>query len=224
MNADFSVVVPNRYADIIQPLVRSVRQHYPNSYPRILIVANGHQNGYGFWRVDYPVSKDKFNFSKAVNLGINSFPDDDIILLNDDCVLLEDMFFHKLRDVAYEDEQIGILSPLIKGCVGNKLQRWHERERWWGPNQRFTDVHGKDPVCFPCVYLKRAMIKEIGPLNEMIQVITGYGGDDDEYCIRARRKNWKTTITSCLTIQHGNGGPELDEGYGKTWSTSFARK
>jgi len=213
----YMVVIPNRYPDVIAPLIESIKRWTAKPYP-VVVIANGHHNGYGFWRMDYPPIN--FVYAKAVNYGIRHYEDCDIILLNDDCVLLQMDFFDELSKLAYIDDECGILSPLIKGGVGNKFQYWYDRHKLWAPDQGFKLITGVEPVCFPCVYLKRKMIKEIGALKE---TIPGYGGDDNEYCIRAREYGWKTAITSLLTIQHGDGGPELHDGCGKTWSVSFAR-
>ena len=73
-------------------------------------------------------------------------------------------------------------------------------------------------ICFPCVYVNREMIDEIGGLDESF---TEYGFDDDDYCFRAREAGWKTMITSSLRIKHGSGGAQLVRG--SNWSCSFAR-
>jgi GT2 family glycosyltransferase len=62
------------------------------------------------------------------------------------------------------------------------------------------------------------MIQNIGLLDERF---TGYGFDDDNYCLRARSAGYHTGITRQLRIKHGSGGVQLDRG--KNWSCSFAR-
>lgn len=214
----YTVVIPNRFPDIIQPFLQSVRDYIPQPYPRIIIVANEHENDYGFEMIKYPY--DKFQYAKAVNIGILAAGTDDVFLMNDDIVLLNQHFFRRMSAIAHQYPQVGILSPLVKGGVGNQTQYWYKKNLYWRDHERIKHVAGDVPVCFPCVLIKRELINDIGLLNEKIK---GYGGDDVEYCLRARANDWKTSVTSLLVVQHGDGGPELNTGRGKTWSTSFAR-
>jgi len=214
---NYTVVIPNRFEDIIQPLIRSIRAYIPKPHPRIIIVADGHKNSYGFEQIPYPGGK--FQFAISANAGIVEAGEDDVILMNDDISLLQRHFFRRLAEEAdYPD--VGILSPLIMGGVGNKLQYYHQKSIWWRPEERHKDVTGEAPVCFPCVYLKRDMIDKIGLLETGI---VGYGGEDNEYCLRARAYRWRTVIAGQLVVRHGDGGPELDAGRGRTWSKSYAR-
>jgi len=210
----YTVVIPNRYPDIIQPLVESIRKFETNA--DVLIIGDHHRNTYGFDNI--PHTMERFQFSRAVNMGIEARPYNDIILLNDDCKLLEPTF-GELAAEADKYPTVGILSPLIRGCVGNPVQRYHEYRKHWAEYENLKFVCGAQPVCFPCVFLRRAMISKIGLLDETIQ---GYGYDDDEYCQRARRMNWDTAVTCRVVVQHGDGARDLTRG--KTWSLSFSRK
>jgi len=84
----FRVIVPNKYPDIIQPLLESVKLYEPDT--KLLIVANDHKNDYGHDMIEY--DQDQFVFSHAVNQGVSAIGDANIICLNDDCVLLEPTF------------------------------------------------------------------------------------------------------------------------------------
>lgn len=221
----YGVVIPNRYQDVIEPLVDSIHRFIPQPHPRIIIVADGHQNNYGFEKIDYPYPE--FVFAKSANLGIKALGDLDVILLNDDCVILEENYFEKLSKLITSYNTIGVLSPLIKGCVGNPYQRWHNRSRYWNDSQRIKVIHDLT-VCFPCVYIKRAVFNDVGLLDESF---IKYGGEDDEFCARVRRVTskeyptgkWRTAVTKDLCIQHGDGSADLHSGWGKSWSTSYAR-
>jgi len=211
-------VIPNHYPEVIVPLLKSLGQ-FPVLGARVIIIADGHDNDYGFEAIRYP--DEKFVFAKAVNLGVRALGRQDVVLLNDDCILIEPRPFQRLEEIAQLSSQIGILSPLIKGCVGNSIQRWHERDRFWQSREVIHFAMGKEPICFPCVYIKRTVFDAIGLLSESF---TGYGGEDNDFCIKCRAVGILTAATSRVVVQHGNGGPELQEGRGKTWSVSFARK
>ena len=216
----YEIIVPNRYQEVIQPLLRSIEEKIVLN-PSLVIVMDNHDRNYG--HVGVPYTDPHFSYSKAINSAIKCTGKyDDIILLNDDCVVLEWNFFNRLRDLAYARMDVGILSPLIVGCVGGQgVQRWWERDKWWKPREDFIDVVDPYPVCFPCVYIKRGLIDSIGLMDESI---AGYGGDDVDYCNRARAAGWKTTVTQRLAVQHADGSPALGDGRGRSWATSFMKR
>jgi GT2 family glycosyltransferase len=217
---EYTVIIPNKYEDIIQPLLESINEYEPNA--NVIIVNDGHDRDYGYEAVRYDWRF--FNYSHACNLGIEMAPvDNDIILVNDDIILVEPNTFWRMSNVGHRSQNIGIVSPLIKGCVGNPLQRWHERKLYWTQDETIKYVHGASPVCFPCVWLKREMLNKIGILDESVCPEGYYGGEDVEYCMRARDNGWRTAITSEVVVQHGSGGMETTNGRGKTWSLSFSR-
>lgn len=213
----YGVVIPNKYSDIIQPLIRSIHQKIP-SPPKIIIIADGHENSYGFDKILY--DDEHFCYSRAVNKGIRALPHD-VILINDDTVILEWNFFDRLAQLAYAVPSCGLLSPLIVGCVGNPVQRYHEQKTYWKPDLDFANVKEPAPVCFPCVYIKRRVFEQVGLLKE---TFASYGYDDVNMCERIRKSGWKTMVTQRLLIQHGDGSAALGEGRGKSWATSYARR
>jgi hypothetical protein len=207
----FGVVIPNRYEDIVSPLIESINRFTSDPKPEVVIVADGHRNNYGFRCVPY--TDKHFAFSRSANLGIKALGRKDIVLLNDDCRLLEHGFFLRLAGMAHAHPDVG--------CVGNPSQRWHERKKHWGSDgEAYQDVTGAQFLCFPCVYIKRRMLDQIGLMNEGI---VDYGFDDKDLCDRARAAGWRTTITRSLKIQHGDGSSRLGDGCGQSWSLSFAR-
>lgn len=215
----FTVIVPNRFPDIMGPLLESMVVHEPTL--QLLVVANGpdaHLREYPGCKVIL-YGDQKFIFSKAINMALQATPGN-IILLNDDCKLLRAGTLQQLDWIGQSRKEIGILSPLIMGCVCNPVQRWYEKESYWQSHNHMIYVHGADPVCFPCVWINRAAIDKIGLLAERFDK---YGGEDNEYCNRMRANDFRVAVTNAVTVQHGDGGPELGPGRGKTWSLSFAR-
>jgi hypothetical protein len=216
----YTVIIPNRYRDLAKLCLSSLR-NFSRIPVRIIIVADGHRESYGCEMVPYP-DKEKFCFAKAMNLGIKAAPEtNDIVLMNDDVAILEMGTLDRLAEIPMNHQEIGIISPMIMGHVGCSVQRWHSAGLIWKPGDTLCYVHGMTPVCFPCVWISRKMISQIGLLDESF---TGYGGEDVEYCLRARAAGWRTAVSREIVVQHGSGGPQLAEGRGITWSLSFSRR
>lgn len=149
-------------------------------------------------------------------------PHKDVILCNDDMTCVQEDFFHRLASIANKYPRCGLMSPLIDGGVGNELQQY-PANGFWPQGAEEIAIQGTAldsiPVCFPCVYIKRKLINEIGGLDEKL---IGYGFDDNDYCIRTRKAGYMTMITRQLYIRHGLGGINLDRG--NNWSLSFAKE
>lgn len=211
----YSVVIPNKYEDVIQPLVDSIKEFEPQA--NVIIVADNHTRNYGFNAVylTYP----DFIFSRSANAGILAAGSDDIILVNDDVRLLEPTF-DKLQEIANSDPSIGILSPLVDGGCGSVFMLPYKvNELWNGQRVMYRPGTACDYLSFVCVYLKRALLNDIGLMDENF---IHYGRDDADMCIRAVRANWKIAITRDLTVRHGSGGNFF--ALGKNWNLSFSRQ
>lgn len=220
MVPQYGVVILNKYPELAQALLSSIQRTHKEP-PVTLVVCDNHQtkfNGFATITADTP-----FVYAKNANMGIDWLENSDVILCNDDMECVEQDFFHRLASTAYKYPQCGILSPLIDGGVGNPIQKYPPVHLWKEVPKDELIVRGDRidsyPVCFPCVFLSRRMLTVVGPLDENF---TGYGYDDNDYNLRARRQGFLTMVTRGLRIQHGRGGPFLDRGY--NWSLSFARE
>jgi len=211
-----TIVVVNRYQDLFDRFIGSVRQFEPDL--PVILVADGHDRQYDgvrTVRVDY----DDFNFSACVNVGIGEC-DADIIICNDDIVLTETECLSRLHERAASLDGIGVASPLVKGTVGCNYQSWYQRDRFFPLGSH--DLKPVDRVCFVCVWLSRKMISRIGVLNPYVEMNTGYGFEDIEYCQRAAAFGWSVVVYSGSHVIHGNG--RYHEEHGQSWSISYARR
>jgi GT2 family glycosyltransferase len=220
MNRQYAVVILNRYPEYAKTLLASIQRTH-KSPPEILVVCDRHMEKLDGCQQIY--TTDDFIYSRNANRGIDYFPAKDIILMNDDMEVTEKDFFHKLSSVAWKFPKCGLVSPVINGGVGNPLQAYPLTREWDSIPIDTIAIGGNGldslPICFPCVYITRRLIKEIGLLDENF---TGYGEDDVDYCIRARNAGYYTMITRALVVTHGSGGSHLHRGY--NWSCSFARE
>lgn len=94
----------------------------------------------------------------------------DVIIAGDD-VRFDGPFAEKLQEVAYSDRSIGFAVPELGG-----------------------------QSCFVCAYIKRALINEIGPMDE--QFSGGYGWEDVDYYRRFEAMGWRTQPTKDVKVRH----------------------
>ncbi len=211
----FTVVIPNRDPELAVALIESIRKTHTR-VPRIIVVADRHSRHFGPDVLTLSSSFPQFVFARNVNLGIKAAGHRDVILINDDCLITQPDFFYELARLAFKVPGLGILAPRVDGGVGQAVQSlgrpW---KQVWG---QIVSVGGEEPVCFVCVWISYDMIKDIGLLDENF---VAYGFDDNDYCLRARAKNWLTAVARDLIVKHGSGGAELKRG--ENWSVSFAK-
>lgn len=218
---DFGVVILNKHPRFALSLLESIFKHHGTRIPEIVIVRDGHQEVYqsNGHNVSLLNGVQPFCYARNVNLGINWLGTKDVILINDDCTIVEEDFFYKLRLRAEHHKSCGLMSPMVDGGVGNWYQSWGRKTELWRHYPDEIGIGGSNPVCFVCCYIKRSLIDEIGLLDENF---TGYGFEDNDYCLRARQKQRLTMITRLYRVVHGNGGTVLDRG--SNWSCSFAQE
>lgn len=215
----FSVIIPHKYEDIIQPLLASLREYEPE-LPHIVIIADNHDRSYGF---DIVKMTTPFNFSASVNAGIRHVFPNDIILLNDDITLLSPNTFSIMEQVANSDPLIGILGTLVDGGCGNLFMRASLPNLWEGNKSgiHYCTARGGDRVTFACVYIKNRLLSKTGPFDENFSSTDSYGLDDADMSIRCVMAGMKLAITNKVTIRHGTGGDKFIRG--QNWNTSFRR-
>jgi SAM-dependent methyltransferase len=213
---NYCVVIPNKYEDIINPLIHSI-EGFEKAKPRIIVVADGHERGYGFEVVSTP-DHWPFIFARQCNVGIEAAGKADVILINDDVRLLQFNTFATMWRVAQDNPDVGIISPLIDGGVGNPKQRAQWKHHWPTKGLVYCSGLGEDYICFPFVYLRRAMLDQIGLLDERF---IRYGKDDADLCRRAVEAGWKLGITKDVVVAHGRGGDSNVPG--DNFSLSFVR-
>ncbi len=221
----YYLVILNRYPELAEALLRSISIQC-KEFPEIVIVTDRHDGSQITAHVPFtclPVWSENFVYARNANAGIGLRRQDDCILCNDDCVVTEKNFFEKLATESLRVPNVGILSPLIAGGIGNPMQATNQQKTLWPKGISMVEARGRTasapPICFVCVYLKRRMLDEVGLLDEGL---TGYGLDDNDYCIRARRAEWKTAITKSCVIQHGDGSDGCV--LGRNYSLSYGRE
>jgi len=216
----FTVIIPNRFEDIIQPLLKSIKR-FEDPSTHILIVADNHTRSYGH---DLLPMTTPFIYGRSANAGIKKSSPADVILLNDDVTLLQPNTFAQMARIANSDPLIGILTPQVDGGCGNLFMRpshtelWEDHRRSVRNGLHYCCCRSGDSVTFACVYIKRKVFDNIGLFDENF---TAYGFEDTDLCRRASNRGFHVVVTNKLKVRHGAGGEKFVRG--KNWNTSFKR-
>jgi GT2 family glycosyltransferase len=217
---NYGILILNKYPELANLCIDSIKAHESTPDVPIVVVCDNHSGE----DITHDVFKigvyGPFVFSRSVNLGFNFLQEKDCFLMNDDVAIVEPNSIRQCAAIACAGPNIGILAPMVDGGVGNPYQDANRINQLWPEDKYHLDLPGRTSmslaVCFVAVYLKRKMIREVGPMDEDF---TGYGFDDNDYCIRARRKNWRTTITRLVCVRHGTGGAEYKQG--ENWNVTY---
>jgi len=158
-------------------------------------------------------------FPASANAGILAAGGRDVVLLNSDALVPSGVpsrsgWVERLRDAAYGAPYIGTVTPFSNdaailsypGDAGTNPR----------PDQAATDrldrlayqANGGRVVEIPvgvgfCLYLRRDCLNTVGLLRADI-FAQGYGEEND-YCLRARRLGWRSVALTGLFVGHHSG-------------------
>jgi hypothetical protein len=187
---ELSVIIPSRTDAKFLACAEAVRRNEPGA--RIILIDDGLKLD---WLprpglspcLGHRIGK-PFNFSRNVNAGIQLACPDDCVVLNDDA-LLETMGGLSLLQRAAEDNpKFGVIAASTNSA-GNRSQ--YPMQIGLREDSRM--------VCFVCVLIPRRTIEAVGLLDERF---TGYGCEDDDYCLRVRRAGMRIGIHDGCFVDH----------------------
>lgn len=142
--------------------------------------------------IQYVVGPQPFCFARNVNLGIRRTCNGEVVVLNDDAVLVAGT----IEDLVHQSVTIqGIVSASVRGAVNNPAQQ--ERSLRSGMVREIQEGY----LAFVCVAIPRSVIHRIGLLDERF---TEYGGEDVDYCHRARVEGIPLAVYDGTVVDHGN--------------------
>lgn len=186
-----NIIIPtyNNLEKCLIPCIDSILKYTSIDNVNFVVVANGCTDGTHKYLTDIRIPFIKFDnplgFSKAVNAGINHDRTADYyIILNNDTFLLDqlqDTWVNILLDPFLKDESIGITGPI----------------------RNFSPEANHDFIIFFCVMISKKVIDTIGLLDESFGV---GGGEDTDYCIRAKRAGFKYVQVPKETLLHSGNG------------------
>lgn len=177
----YSIIIPTTSDELAFRCVESILNNTTDediTNTEIILVVNGALIELGFKYITLPggrnikkvATKEKIGYTKAVNMGIHAAQGEFIILMNDDCKVLD------FKEKSYWLRELE--APLDKGysITGIRNLRSEETKR--------------DFLVFFLVMMRKKLFDEIGLLDE---TFNPGGGEDIDFCARAERAGHKIT-------------------------------
>lgn len=195
--------------------LESIVQNTVSEEYEVVVVDNGSTDG----TVEYLESldlknfvliknKENLGFTRGNNIAIERIRENDVVLLNNDTIILQKNWLTKMKGLAYQEKEIGIV-----GCrmINHHNQILHagsyiRPDDLWGQQigggqkdrGQFCENREVESVTFACVYIKRAVWNVIGGLNERFFSYF----EDTDYCLRARVAGFRVMYCGEVTIVH----------------------
>jgi GT2 family glycosyltransferase len=150
-------------------------------------------------------------FVGSVNRALAMDSPHDIVLVNSDTLVFDD-WLERLRAAAYSAPGVGTVTPLSNdGSIASYPQEFgapmHPEEAA-ALDKLVASTHPGTSFEVPvgvgfCMYLRRDCLKAVGELDASV-FGKGYGEEVD-FCMRARRKNWSHRVAADVFVYHASG-------------------
>ena len=196
----FSIIIPSRNTGNLTQCVRALRDCGVTA--RVIVIDDGIEwpipwHSAPLWAM--PGNK-PFIFARNVNIGIRAARADDVLLLNDDCLLKTGLGFSVLGHVCERNPEYGALCPGFdpEGCSHLNLVG----------RRRVGIADEPTTLIFACCYIPRTTIDRVGLLDERFGINAGgrgprgYGLEDDDYSLRIRKSGLKLGVYDGAMVDH----------------------
>lgn len=192
------VVILSRSADNLRGCLQALFEREPGlARGRVIVVDDGASDGFdhqAFPGIRWVKGIKPFVYARNANIGIRA-AQSAVFLLNDDARLLSRFGFSSMAYALRDRQEIGICSSAIQGVAGGAGQT---------PLRRLSGIRRVPNVAFVAAHLSQKAITKIGDLDEEF---TGYGFEDNDYCLRAEKNAIATAVYDGCLIAHNQ--PEL---------------
>ena len=134
-------------------------------------------------------------WAEAVNIGINKYPKDDIILMDDDVAVREGW----LDNIEKYKEDADIIAWTLmrpngliqfSGCYFYKEDGNYVMGNY---NNKLRTPRNTPNASTSCIYIKRKVFDKIGVLNNETYK-NGYHYEDSDFCMRAKKSGFKIIV------------------------------
>lgn len=206
------IIVTHNQLEFTRQCVESVRR-YTNEPYELIFVDNASTDGtVEFLKsisnstlIANPVNR---GFPAAVNQGIQAATGNQILLLNNDCVVPK-KWLGRLLSTLCRDPKIGLVGP-CSNCVSGEQQVSATYSNLDGLNE-FTESWAKsnsgrivdmDRLVGFCLLIRKELIDKLGGFDEQF----GIGCfEDDDYCLRAVHAGYRAVIAREAFVHHYGG-------------------
>ena len=209
---------------VTKECLRALREVTVHPAWRLIVVDNGSTDGTVEWLqglegVQLLANGRNLGFSAGCNVGLGACrPDEDVVLMNNDTVVVDPRWLVGLQDAAYDDVRTGVVGARLIGSdgrighLGSYMPPTTLRGQQMGGleidiNQcrRRREVEG---VVFALAYLRRDCIDRVGLLDEDFFAYF----EDSDYCLRAQRAGFQVVYEGAVDAVHHNNVSTRENG------------
>jgi GT2 family glycosyltransferase len=172
-----------------------------------------------FPQVQVITNAENLGFAKACNIGVLASKGDIILFLNSDVEFMASNPFEKVEQFFAAHPEIGIVGAQLifpdgvpQAPGGKFISIWQvfknqvlfldsplfHKLRHKIQTLKNSDYYEIDYVSGACFFVKRAVINEVGLLDESFFMY----GEDMEYCYRAKQKDWRSAVLPDIEVVH----------------------
>lgn len=152
-----------------------------------------------------------WGFSKNANYLVQAalIKGTDLLLCNDDTEFMTPNGIYAFQQIVNNYPNIGLLSPVFVGGVGNTRQMAIRGQYKEGQ----VVVYEEEVLAFVAVYITNKALSKVGFLNELYDDTT-YGWEDNDYCDRVKEAGLDLAITPIVKMHHGHQNKSFSCTYG----------
>lgn len=206
------VIVTHNELPYTRLCLESIR-HFTDEPYELILVDNGSTDGTpdalrAMSDVQLVTNSDNRGFPAAANQGIRLAQGEQILLLNNDCVVTTG-WLRRMLAALRSDPSIGLVGPCSNAVSGlQRIDAGYEQLAdldgfaWeWARHNNGQRCETERLVGF-CLLIRRAVIDQVGLLDERF----GVGNfEDDDYCRRAIAAGFKAVIAVDSFVHHFGG-------------------